>query len=80
MSFYNHKVSIAFEYDSYRHEYFDLSITKGDQVIMKVTYGNVFWSDNTFCDEKLSRQLENVFTLRSQFITLSESILYDNCL
>lgn len=75
--FYNDKTAIHFEYDSYRHEYLDLLITKNNVVIVKVNYGSVFWSDNTLTDEKLSQRLEDVFALRQQFITLSEKKLDD---
>lgn len=73
--FYNDKISIVFEYDSFRHEYFDLSITECDKVIMKVSYDNVFWSDSSFSDEQLRKRLKNAFALRHQFITLSEKKL-----
>lgn len=70
--FDNGKTLIVFEYDFYRHEYLDLSIVKNDAVIVKVTYGNVVWSNNAFCDESLSQRLKDVFALRHQFIILSE--------
>lgn len=72
ISFSNDKTTITFEYDAYRHEYFDMSITCDDVVMMKVVYGNVTWSDDIFIDEQFSQRLEAFFKLRQQFVTLSE--------
>lgn len=68
--FYNDKISIIFDYDFIKHEYLDLSITKCDKVIMKVSYEKVFWSDNAISDEQFCKRLEDVFALRHQFIML----------
>ncbi len=73
--FYNDKITITFAYDFYRHEYFDLSISENNTVVMKVNYGNVSWGDKVLADEKLSQRLQNIFKLRHQFITLSEKKL-----
>ncbi len=73
--YYNDKVFITFEYDFYRHEFFNLKISKCGLNIMESYFGNISWGDNNFIDEKFRQRLENVYALKHQYFMLSDKQL-----